>query len=65
MLLPHVFHLEVLWEALVCGLPNESQVVNGYKVGDHEEIRALLIRTNGDGASRPLVAGVESQTNQE
>lgn len=65
MLLPRVFHLEVLWEALVCGLPNQNQVVNGYKLEDHEEIRASLIRTNGDRASRPLAAGWEAQTNQE
>lgn len=57
MLLPHGFHLEVLWEALVCGLPNQNQVVNGYKARDHKEVRALLIRTRGDGASRPLAVG--------
>lgn len=33
MLLPHVFHLEVLCEALVCGFPNQNQVVNGHKLG--------------------------------
>ena len=40
-MLPHVFHLEVLWEALDSGLPNQNQVVNGYKLEDHEEICAL------------------------
>lgn len=43
MLLPHVFHLEVFWETLVCGLPNQNQVVNGYKIREHEEIRASII----------------------
>lgn len=63
-MLPHVFHLEVLWEALDSGLPNQNQVVNGYKLEDHEEICALLIRTNGDTASRLLAAGLEAQTNK-
>lgn len=65
VLLPCVFHLEVLCKALVCGLPNQNQVVNGYKLGDHEETSALLVRANGDGASWPLAAGLEAQTNEE
>lgn len=65
MLLPHVFHLEVLCETLVCGLRNQNQVVNGYELGDCEEICALLTKANGDGASRLLVAALEAQIQQE
>lgn len=61
-MLPHVLHLAVLWEALVSGLPNQNQVANGYKLEDHEEIGALLIRTLGDRASRLLAMGLEAQT---
>lgn len=64
LLLPHVFYLEVLCKALVCGLPNQNQVVNGYKLGDCE-ICTLLTRANGDGASRLLAAAIEAQTKQE
>lgn len=42
--LPYASHLEVLGEALVCRFPNQNQVANGHKRGDHEEICALLIR---------------------
>lgn len=46
-------------------VPNQNQVVNGYKLEDQEEIPALLIRTNGDGASRPLGASLQTHINQE
>lgn len=64
MVLPHVFHLAVLWEALVSGRPNQNQVANGYRLEDHEEMGTLLIRTQGDRASRLLAVGLEAQTNK-
>lgn len=47
---------------MVSGLPNQNQVANGYKLEDHEEIGALLIRTLGGRASRLLAVGLEAQT---
>lgn len=63
-MLPHVFHLAVLWEALVSGRPNQNQVANGYRLEDHEEMGTLLIRAQGDRASRLLAVGLEAQTNK-
>lgn len=34
--------------------PNQNQVANGYRLEDHEEMGTLLIRTQGDRASRLL-----------